>query len=224
MAPKLGLSRSAGVQLVRPLLLLCFAANVVSAAVPSLDTDNLFRGLTSRWASSWALGDLDGDRKIDLVSARPALRDSLGYTHEVSVRFGGPFENGSFIFHGRDASIRLSIRDIDGDQDRDIVILQARSSGVLGIWLNDGSGHFHEGDVANFRSVLSNRDSAAFEFPALDRDTSSAIFEQDIDPADLAAEAFKPEPALEGIDREGGSTLRNIHRANCRSRAPPVHA
>lgn len=209
---------------MRPLLLLCFAARAVSAAAPSLDTDNLFGGLNSRWASSWALGDLDGDRKIDLVSARPALRDSQGYTHEVSVRFGGPFENGSFTFHGRDASIRLSIRDIDGDQDRDIVILQARSSGVLGVWLNDGSGHFHEGDVANFRTALSNRDSAAFDVPALDRDPSSAIFEQNIDPADLAAVAFNPEPALERIDRESGSAFRNIHRANCRSRAPPVHA
>jgi len=209
---------------VRPLLLLCFAANTVSAAAPSLDAENLFGGLNSRWASSWALGDLDGDRKIDLVSARPGLRDSQGYAHEVSVRFTGPFKNGSFTFHGRDASIRLSIRDVDGDQDHDIVILRARSSGVVGVWLNDGSGHFHEGDIANFRTDLSNRESAAFEFPALDREPSSAIFEQNIDPADLIAVALKPEPALERIDSESGSAFRNIHRANCRSRAPPVHA
>ena len=181
--------------LVRPFLLLCFAANAAAASSP--DTVNLFRGLNSRWASSWALGDLDGDRTIDLVSARPSLRDSRGYAHEVSVRFSGPIENGSFTFHGRDASIRLSVRDIDGDQDRDIVILQARSSRVLGVWLNDGSGHFHEGDVANFRTALSNRDSAAFEFPALDRDPPTAIFEQNIDPADLAAVGFRPEPAVE---------------------------
>jgi hypothetical protein len=209
---------------VRPLLLLCFAANAVSAAAPNLDADNLFRGLNSRWASSWALGDLDGDRKIDLVSASPALRDSQGYTHEVNVRFSGPFENGSFTFHGRDASIRLSIRDIDGDQDRDIVILQARSFGVLGVWLNDGSGHFHQGDLANFRTSLSNRDSTALDVPSFKRDSSSAIFEQNIDPADLAGAASKPEPALERIDSESGSAFLNIHRAHCRSRAPPGHA
>ena len=223
MAPSLG-HEVPGSVLVRPLLLFCFAANALLAAAPSLDTDNLFRGGNSRWASSWALGDLDGDRKNDLVSARPALRDSQGYTHEVSVRLSGPFEDGSFTFHGGDASIRLSIRDIDGDQDRDIVVLQARSSGVLGVWLNDGSGHFHQGDAANFRTALSSRDSATFEFPALDPDPSSAIFEQNVDPADLTALGFTPEPAVESIDRESGPAFRNNHRANCRSRAPPVHA
>jgi hypothetical protein len=35
---------------------------------------------------------------------------------------------------------------------------------------------------------------------------------------------FKPEPAVESIDSKSGSAFRNIHRANCRSRAPPVHA
>jgi hypothetical protein len=209
---------------VRPLLLLCFAANAVALAASDLDTDNLFRGLNSRWASSWALGDLDGDRKIDLVSARPGLRDGQGYAHEVSVHFGGPFEEGSFTFHGRAARIRLSIRDIDGDQDRDIVILEARSSGVLGVWLNDGFGHFHEGDIANFRAARGDRDSAALEFPAFDRDPFTAIFEQSIDPADLTVLAFEPEPALERIDCESGSAFRNIHRADCRSRAPPVKA
>ena len=221
--PLLGLSRRwCRDQLVRPLLLLCLAANAVSAAASNLDTDNLFRGLNSRWASSWALGDLDGDRKIDLVSARPALRDGQGYAHEVSVRFGGPFENGSFTFHRRDARIRLSIRDLDGDQDSDIVILEARSPGVLGVWLNDGFGHFHEGDIADFRSTLGDRGPAALQFPVFDCDPFSAIFEQSIDPADLIVLVFEPEPALEGIDCESGFALRNIHRADCRSRAPPT--
>jgi hypothetical protein len=209
---------------VRPLLLLCFAANAVLLTASGLEDNNQFRGLNSSLASGWALGDLDGDRKIDLVSARPGLRDGQGYAHEVSVRFGGPFEKSSFTFHGRVASIRLSIRDLDGDQDRDIVILEAQSSGVLGVWLNDGLGHFHEGDIANFRGALGDPDPATLYSPAFDRDPFSAIFEQSIDPADLIALVFEPEPALERINCESGSALRNIHRADCRSRAPPVRA
>lgn len=204
-----------------PLLLLCFAANAVSLAASKLDTDNLFQGPNSRWASSWALGDLDGDRKIDLIFARPALRDGQGYAHEVSVRFGGPFENSTFTIHGHDARIRLSIRDLDGDQDRDIVIMEACSAGVLGVWLNDGFGHFHEGDIADFRTALGDRGPATLQFPVFDQDPFSAIFEQSIDPAELIVLIFEPEPALEAIDCESGFALRNIHRADCRSRAPP---
>jgi len=213
---------------------LCFAANAVSLAASNLaasnlaasnlGTENLFRGPNSRWASSWALGDLNGDRKIDLVSARLAIREGQGYAHEVSVRLGGPFENGSFTFHGRDARIRLSVRDLDGDHDSDIVILAARSPGAVGVWLNDGSGHFQEGDIADYQIALSDRDPASLQLPAFDIDPISAIFEPSIDPADLTVWVFEPEPALEGIACESGFRLRNIHRAHCRSRAPPAQA
>ena len=207
-----------------PFLLLCFASNAALLTASGLEENNRFQALNSSLSSGWALGYLDGDRKIDLVSARPGLRDGQGFAHEVSVRLSGPFGKSSFTFHGHVASIRLSIRDLDGDQDRDIVILGAQSSGVLGVWLNDGLGHFHEGDVANFRSALGDPDPATLYSPAFDRDPFSAIFEQSIDPAELIPLVIEPELALEKINCESSSTLGNIHRAHCRSRAPPLKA
>ena len=213
---------------MRPVLvlgfLLCLGANTVALAATELETDNLFGGLNARWASSWALGDLDGDKKIDLVSARPGLREAQGYAHEVRVHFGGPFENGSFTFHGRSARIQLSIRDLDGDEDRDIVILEGRSSGVVGVWLNDGAGHFHEGNVADFRAILEGSSGASLRPPAFDSGPNSAIFEPGLDPADLTPLVLGPEPALARMDRESTSPLSNTHCADSRSRAPPVQA
>ena len=57
---------------------------------------------------------------------------------------------------GADQSILL-VRDVDGDNDRDLLILEPGSRRPVGVWLNDGAGHFTEGEDQTIWHDLATR-------------------------------------------------------------------
>jgi hypothetical protein len=109
-------------------------------------------------ASGWVLADLDGNHSVDLATSRTGRHDSHGYAQEVRVTMGA-FRHTSFYFQSRGADITLNSRDVDGDQDRDLIVLEPFSGELIAIWINDGAGDFHEGNLADFRGVLSHSPS-----------------------------------------------------------------
>ena len=46
---------------------------------------------------------------------------------------------------------------MDGDNDGDLVVFEPLSSQPIGVWINDGAGSFHEGRLADFRKLWSER-------------------------------------------------------------------
>lgn len=112
-------------------------------------------------APGWILTDFDGDRRADLAAAGPGLRDGGGYIHQVNIDLTG-FQASSFIVRGSSPSIRLSFRDVDGDDDRDLIVFEPWSPLPVGVWLNDGTGHFTEGRVADYLATLGTGDSRSF--------------------------------------------------------------
>jgi hypothetical protein len=206
---------------LRRLLPLLFAGSTLGLAAGSLDSQDLFRGLNSPWVSAWALADFDGDSQIDLASASSGRHDERGYAHEVSIHLSG-FPSSSFKFRNRYANVQLVARDMDGDHDRDIVILDASSMEPVGIWLNDGSGHFEEGDLANFRDALSKHDRASFECLEPAANALLAISEQRVQPAVPRISIAPLAPMTEVFLSERGRILTDFRRSDLRSRAPPV--
>ena len=89
------------------------------------------------WANDVALGDLDGDKDLDLVSAGLHLSVSLNkgngtFTNEVAYE---PFLS----------TYSIQLEDVDGDDDLDIAAASffgAFEDGLLTIRLNNGSGTF----------------------------------------------------------------------------------
>jgi len=104
-------------------------------------------------ASGWSLADLDGDRVADLADAGPGLREGSRYVHRVQIDLS---HSGiaSFDVRGASASIRLSLRDIDGDHDRDLVVFEPSSALPVAVWLNDGAGHFTEADLHSYARAI----------------------------------------------------------------------
>lgn len=206
---------------MRRFLFSFLAAGTLALAAGVPDSDSLFRDLSSPSISSWAIADLDGDQKADLVTAGPGRHDAQGYSHDVGIRFAGSPEEGSFTFRGRSANVRVSIRDLDGDRDGDIVILEGSSPKAVGVWLNDGSGHFHEEDVASFRTAL-NQAPWALWLPEKGGDISAAAPQQRLDPAMLPAGIREPGRAhwtvLCKIHLDGS----RVRHGDRRPRAPPV--
>jgi hypothetical protein len=93
------------------------------------------------------MADFDGDNKLDVAT--------LG-TPEIRIEFNA-VESPAFMFLVRPAANRLSARDLDGDNDRDLV-LETPMRVPLAVWINDGAGHFKPGDLDHFRFLLSHDD------------------------------------------------------------------
>jgi hypothetical protein len=104
---------------------------------------------------------MNGDKVADLASAGPGRREGTEYAREISVRLAGA-GNSQFTVRSPGAAIQLSLRDIDGDHDRDLIIVEPWSRQAIGIWLNDGRGHFEEGNLAKYAPALAQPPPQSF--------------------------------------------------------------
>jgi hypothetical protein len=133
----------------RQTLLFCLAA---ACLIPAAGAKTLQLPSHAR-SRSWAVSDINGDTVADLASAGPGRREGAEYAREISVNLGGAGKS-QFTVRSSGAAIQLSLRDIDGDHDRDVVIVEPWSRQAIGIWLNDGRGHFEEGNLAKYAPAL----------------------------------------------------------------------
>jgi hypothetical protein len=170
--------------------------------------------------SSWITADFDGNRTIDFALSRTVAHDRSGYMQEVRVQLGASLPS-FFAFHSRSAGIQLGARDIDGDHDFDIVVMDGFSLVPVGIWLNDGTGNFSEGDLAQYKGALDTHSSTSLKPPQTAADLLFAILAPDSQPALFLACTAEPERAAEVFAQEIGGFHPARRPIRLRNRAPP---
>src|SRR5882762_4210161 len=113
--------------------------------------------------ATWVMADFNGDRKVDIVSVVATNPAGEARRHELQVQLNAQ--------HVPTAAVprfvvgdRLHSRDLDGDSDRDIVLMTAFGE-LVAVWLNDGAGNFHEGSVDSFRFQFPHDDRRSFDTP-----------------------------------------------------------
>jgi hypothetical protein len=111
-----------------------------------LGTASIHVGLSS------AAANLDSDDKIDFAIADRTGRSSEGYNYRLQLALSHE-ESQVFHFHSTDSALNLSIVDLDNDADLDVVLTHALSGEIAGVWLNNGSGGFDEGNTADFSGM-----------------------------------------------------------------------
>jgi hypothetical protein len=196
------------------LLLLALAGSGLAASAHDLPGT-----LDSLSVSGWVLSDLNGDQNIDLATARTGRHDANGYAQEVSVSLGA-FQQTSFRFLSPGAIVELSSQDVDGDDDGDLVVFEPLSSQPIGVWLNDGRGSFHEGRLADFRKLWSERPGSTWlaHFQQL---PLFAITEERPQVLTPSAAIAAPEPFATGCTRQNEPSLTDACRGDYRPRGPP---
>ena len=202
------------------LLVFCLATGAVGSAASSPGQESVFGSLRSPFVSSWVLGDFDGDSQVDVLTSRAERLPGHEYSHEVSLKLSGS-PSTSFTFRDHYANVELNSRDIDGDHDRDIIIRETGSSEPLAVWLNDGSGHFLQGDLEHFRAALEEHHSPDIQLPQIDDDSPFDVGDQRIDPAIMATSVVRSEQEVRASRSGIDSTGADAHDAERRSRAPP---
>jgi len=204
---------------VHSLLVLCLATGTVGCAASTPSEESVF-SLPSPSVSSWVLGDFDGDSQMDVVTSRAERLSGHEYSHEVSLKLSGS-PSTSFTFRDHYPSVELNSLDVDGDHDRDIIIRETGTSEPLAVWLNDGSGHFLQGDLEHFRAVLEEHHSPDIKLLQIDNDSPFDLGDQRIDPAIMATSIIKAEPQARTPRLEIDTASAEAHDSTRRSRAPP---
>ena len=169
--------------------------------------------------SGWVLADLNGDQNVDLATARSGGHDAGGYAQEVRITLGA-FEQTSFRFLSRGATVELSSQDVDGDNDGDLVVFEPLSSQPIGVWINDGAGSFHEGRLADFRNLWSERPGSAWQ-ARLQQLPLFAISDERTQFLTPSAALTAPEPVVPGCTWQNECARPDAYRSGFRPRGPP---
>lgn len=177
------------------------------------------RGGISPFGSFVASADLDGDSRPDVASAGPSRRDAAGYALDITIRLSS-LQTGAVTVRTSRAADRLFLRDLDGDSDGDLIV-ESFDREPLAIVLNDGGGHFHQGNLDDYRAKLRRPESRSVEAPAVQSDPPET-FET------LDAPAAAPPPSVSDplLDTANAPRLRNqcvsiLRHTVFASRGPP---
>ncbi len=95
------------------------------------------------FAWSTAVGDLNADGRPDYAIADRIGRGTSGFEYAVELSISG-LASQSVTFDSRESALAVSLRDVDHDQDLDVVVSSELSPTVVRVWLNDGRGAFAE--------------------------------------------------------------------------------
>jgi hypothetical protein len=104
----------------------------------------------------WAVADFDGDSRPDMAITKMEAQGA-GYVYwlefDLSTRRAGDSAQQAPGFPPAASSmfgLHLTPRDVDGDQDLDIVVTMGFARQPVAVWINDGQGGFEEGDLAAY--------------------------------------------------------------------------
>jgi len=118
------------------------AAGAVLLVVALAPSPAAARGFS--YESTTTVADFDADGRPDV-----AVANHIGDQSSATYRIEFQLSNGgrqSLSFASAQRVVRVAAVDVDNDHDLDLVVTAPLGRDVVGVWLNDGAGHFRRGD------------------------------------------------------------------------------
>jgi hypothetical protein len=139
------------------------AAGQTSSTLPA------FRLGTAAGSLGWstAVADFNTDGTPDV-----AIADRVSYpigaaSYRIEFSISGR-EPKTVAFQSDQDALTIKVSDVDHDNDLDVVVSGALSREVVGVWLNDGNGHFKPSDARPFAGEVGLRHSLNTADPSAD--------------------------------------------------------
>ena len=183
-----------------------------------------FRLGTAARPFGWATGvaDFNHDGLADTAVADRLSRGGAGFFYELRFSVSGLAPR-SVSFDSAEPALTVSIRDVDHDNDLDVVVSEALSRTVTDVWLNDGRGHFTEAAPPEEPNRLASL--PATEIGELAGDLAPATTSGQRAPIFLVYAGAVPAPAQRDLPVTLSRWLRLCDRSYTRPpRAPPASA
>ena len=92
--------------------------------------------------------DFDGDHKPDIV-----MGSAVGGSYVLQVRFSTDTPTASLRVSSGASGMRILSRDVNLDNDEDLIITSCTSPIPIAVFLGDGKGHFQPGNPWNYIPV-----------------------------------------------------------------------
>jgi hypothetical protein len=110
------------------------------------------------WSS--AIADFNTDGRPDVAIADHVGTHAGGYRYRIELSMSGQVSD-HVTFESVHDAITIIASDIDFDRDLDIIIGVPLTGRTVGVWLNDGDGHFTSADLAQFPPTLQAQQTVA---------------------------------------------------------------
>ena len=107
---------------------------------------------TAPLTSNFVVADFDNDQKADAAVLFRSLGSSKSGTYRVELHLTH-HPDAVIDFDSAEFGHDISARDIDHDNDTDLVVERLLTEQGVRVWLNDGHGGFTEGDVRDYPST-----------------------------------------------------------------------
>jgi hypothetical protein len=196
---------------------------LTAVTTSNAEDDGRFRlgdaGRPFGWAT--AVGDFNTDGKADVAIADHVRSRSGQYAYRIEFAVSG--QNPSRVtFESTQDALAINLADVDRDNDLDVVVRAAVSGETVGVWLNDGRGHFTAGDVHQVAATLAPAASVKTTDPAGD----GAAFEPS--PRRVVAEPSTRDgspiaaPAVDFVRNSAHRSPSSFHTRRQNPRAPPA--
>jgi hypothetical protein len=180
----------------------CSLADSPAAAPPTFRLGNAARPFG--WST--VIGDFDRDGRPDVVVADHATRRPTGYAYRIEFSLSGQATY-DVKFESAQPAVTLTVSDIDNDDDLDVLVGAAPSGERVGIWLNDGRGHFTSTALQQVRASIG---------PVQTLRTP----EQSLESSSVDLSAKRAGDALAGGSWTAASGSNDQSIAGCRQRVP----
>ena len=111
--------------------------------------------------------DFDGDMKPDVI-----VRTTAGKGYVLQIHFSTQIPSASLVFDGAGPGMRIVSRDLNRDNDEDLIVTNCTSPIPVAVFLGDGKGHFQPENPWNYIPVGLNS-SSQFDSPKGHEDSAS---------------------------------------------------
>lgn len=134
---------------------LCFA--------PFLSAQDGLKGALSQtrigtpFGHSLAAADLDGDSQPDGAILVDSTWTGTHSSINIQLHFTGR-PNSEISFESNEQALTVRAWDIDHDGDNDLVVEEAFTHKPVRVWINEGNGDFHEGNIQDYPSLALRAD------------------------------------------------------------------
>jgi|SRR5262245_17129651 len=172
---------------------------------------------------STAVGDFNTDGEPDVAVADHAGTSANKYEYRIELSISGQARD-NVTFESVHRAVTISVTDVDRDNDLDLVIRAPISEQPIGVWLNDGHGHFTSGDIHRIPAVLHGQQTLATDLSFAELATFDVTARQTFE-ASLPALRAPPSRASRRLAAAHPSDLSSpLAPSSTSPRAPPTPA